>query len=87
MTTSGEPEPPLVARPIPDTDASFAMGHGFVHRQELWSRLLPGHNDIHTIIGFEAMVTDPQQRICVRRQIDARNISLLVGHQIQNPGS
>jgi hypothetical protein len=36
----------------------------------LWGGLLAGNDDVDAVIGAQAMVSDPQQRIGVRREVD-----------------
>ncbi|MGY3465331.1 hypothetical protein ACVW0I_002202 [Bradyrhizobium sp. LM6.11] len=74
------------AGPAPDADAGIAMRGRFLHRQPLRRRLLAGDDHVDAIIGAQAMVRDPQQRVGIRREVDADDVGLLVGDEIDEAG-
>ena len=78
---------PIVAGgPLPDADAGRAVGDRRVHVQVLQGWLLPGHDDVDVVAAAQAMVNRRQQRVGVRRQVDADHLGLLVHRQIDEAG-
>ncbi len=75
----------LIARPFPDTGADGAVANRFVHAEPHPFGLLAGNDQVHIIAAAKAVVSYRQQAICVGRQIDARDISSLVGDMIDEP--
>ena len=62
------------------------MRRGLLHGQPLRRRLFAGDDHIDTVIGPQAMVGDPEQRVGVRRKIDADDVGLLVDDEIDEAG-
>ncbi len=58
------------------------MFDGGIHVQPLQLRLFAGDDDIDVVAAAQAMVGDREQRVGVRRQIDADDIRLLVHHMV-----
>ncbi len=82
MTTSGASRAALVARPLPDADTGLAVLDRLIHRQPLRLRLLAGDDNVDAVAGLQAVVADPEQCVGIRRQVDADDIGLLVGDEI-----
>ena len=57
-----------------------------IHRQPLRSRLLARDDDVHIITAAQTVIGDRQQRVGIRRQIDAHDIRFLVHHVIDEAG-
>ena len=53
-----------------------------VHGQPLRGGLFARHDDIDAVPGPQDVVGDPEQRVGVRRQIDANDVGLLVEHDV-----
>ena len=53
---------------------------------ELQMLLLVRHDDVDVVGAAQAVIRDRQQRVRVRRQIDARHRRALVGHQVDEAG-
>ena len=62
------------------------MTLGLLCRQPLQAGLFAGDDDVDPVIGTQAMIDRPQQRIGIRWQIDANDISLLVDDMIDEAG-
>ena len=56
-----------------------------VHRQVVERRLLAGDDHIHIVAAAQAMVSDRQQTVRVRRQVHAHDLCLLVDHMVDEP--
>ena len=76
----------VVAGPFPDADAGGAMGDGCVHIQPLRRGLFAGHDDVDIVAAAQAMIGDGQQRIGIRRQIDAHDVRFFVHDVIDETG-
>ena len=57
-----------------------------VHRQPLRSRLLAGDDDVDVVAAAQAVIGHRQQRVGVRRQIDADDLRFLVHDVIDEAG-
>ena len=68
----------IVARPLPDADASRAVPDRRVHVEPLRRRLLARDDDVDVVPAPQAMVGHGQQRVGVGRQIDPHDFGLLV---------
>ena len=53
-----------------------------LHVEELQLRLLAGHDHVDVVAAAQAVVGDRQQRVRVRRQVDADDLRLLVRHVV-----
>jgi hypothetical protein len=62
------------------------MRGGLLHGQPLRRGLLTGDDHVDTVAGPQAVVCNPEQGIGVRREIDADDIGLLVGDEIDEAG-
>ena len=69
--------------PMPASQCAAASLDG----QPLRRGLFAGDNDVDPVIGPQAMIGDPEQRVGVRRQINADDVGLLVGDESTKPGS
>ena len=76
----------VVAGPFPDAEPGGAVLDGLVHRQPLRRRLLAGDDDVDVVAAAQAVVGHRQQRIGVRRQIDADDLGLLVDDVVDEAG-
>ena len=76
----------VVAGPFPDADARRAMFDRLVHRQPLRSRLFAGDDDVDIVAAAQTVIGDRQERVRVRRQIDAHDLGFLVHDVIDEPG-
>ena len=76
----------VVAGPFPDADARRAVLDRLVHGQPLRRGLFAGDDDVDVVAALQAMVGDRKQAIGVRRQIDANDLGLLVGHVVDEAG-
>jgi hypothetical protein len=74
------------ARPWPDADAGIAMRRGLAHAEPLRCRLLAGDDHVDAVVGAQAMIGDPQQRVGIGRKVDADDVGLLVGDEIDEAG-
>ena len=75
-TTSGSPSTSFEAHsqiPIPR-----AVHDGVFNREVLEAGLLAGHDHIDVVPAPEAVVGDGEQRVRVRRQVDADDLRLLI---------
>ena len=81
ITTSGS-HPLSLLSPFPNADPRRAMLDGLIHREPLRRRLLAGHDDVHVVAAPQAVVGHGQQRVRVRRQIDADDLGLLVDDMV-----
>jgi hypothetical protein len=90
VTAAGEHDirlrPLVVGRPVPDADPAGAMQNGVVHREELQRRLFSGDDDVDVVAAAQAVVGHRQQRVGVRRQVDADDLRLLVGDVVDEAG-
>ena len=68
----------IVARPFPDADARGAVLDRRVHVEPLRRRLLARDDDVDVVPAAQAVIGDREQRVGVRRQIDADDLRLLV---------
>ena len=73
----------VVAGPFPDAKSRRAMFDGRIHVEPLQLRLFAADDHVHVIPAAQAMVGHRQQRVGVRRQIDADHFGLLV-HDVIN---
>ena len=83
-TTSGSAF--VAARPVPDPDPPRAVGDRLVHRQVVERRLLAGDDHVDVVLRAQAVVGDRQERVRVRRQVDADDLRLLVHDVVDEPG-
>ena len=74
------------ARPVPDPDPARAVADRVVHRQVVEGRLLAGDDDVDVVATAETVVGDGEQRVRVRRQVDADELGLLVDHVVDEAG-
>ena len=72
--------------PLPDADALSAVLYGLLHSQPLWTRMFGGDDDVHVVAGADAVVKAAQQAVCIRRQVQADNVGLLVGDVVEEAG-
>ena len=70
------------ARAGPDAHALGAVHDRFVDGGELQVLLLVGHDHVHVVLAAQAVIGHRQQRVGVRRQVDADDRRPLVRHQI-----
>ena len=85
MTTSGSQPRSLLAHsqmPMPSVQCLIAC----VHRQPLRRRLLAGDDHIDVIAAAQAMVGHGQQRVGVRRKINANHLRLFIDHVVDKAG-
>ena len=68
----------VVARPLPDADTGGAVLDGGVHVEPLRRGLFAGDDDVHVVAAAQAVIGHRQQRVGIRRQIDADDFGLLV---------
>ena len=80
-TTSGSP-PSSVDAHSQMPDAARAVDDRLVDRQVVERRLLAGDDHVDVVARPQAVVGDREQRVRVRRQIDADHLRLLVDHVI-----
>src|ERR1700734_2902913 len=73
----------VAASPLPDTNALRTMYDSGIHGKPLRERMLTSYYDVYIVPASQAMVHHRQQTICIRRQINANNIGLLVDNMIQ----
>src|SRR5204863_898395 len=76
----------IVARPFPYAQSLRAMGDGRIHVQPLQCGLFTSHDDVDAVAVAQAMIGDREQRIRIRRQIDANDGRLLVDDEIEETG-
>ena len=76
----------VVAGPLPDAEAGGAVLDRLVHRQPLRRRLLAGHDHVDVVAAAQAVVGHAQQRVGVRRQVDADDLGLLVDDVVDEAG-
>ena len=62
------------------------MLDGLIHVEPLRGRLLARDDDVDVVAAAQAVIGDRQQRVGVRRQIDADHLGLLVDHVIDEAG-
>ena len=67
----------------PDADALGAVRDGLVHRHVLQVLLLVADDHVDVVGAPEAVIGHAEQRVHVRRQIDAADIRALVHHHIE----
>ena len=72
----------VVARPFPDADAGRAMLDGRIHVEPLQGGLFAGDDHVDIVTAAQAVIRDGEQRVRVRRQIDADDFGFLVDHVI-----
>ena len=72
----------VAAGPVPRADPARAVQDRVVHRQPVQRGLLAGHHDVDVVAAAQAVVHDRQQRVGVRRQVDADDLGLLVDHVV-----
>ena len=48
--------------------------------------MLAGDDHVDAIVGPQAVIADPEQRVGVRRQVDADDVGLLVGNEVDEAG-
>ncbi len=76
----------VVAGPLPDADAGRAVLDRLVHGQPLRRRLLAGHDQVDVVAAAQAVVGHAQQRVGVRRQVDADDLRFLVHDVVDEAG-
>ena len=57
-----------------------------VHRQPLRSRLFARDDDVHIVTAAQTVIGDRQQRVGIRRQIDANDLRFLVHDVVDEAG-
>ena len=62
------------------------MPDGGIHIEPIGRGLFAGDDEIDVIAAAEAVVGDGEQRVGVRREINADDVSLFVGDVIDEPG-
>ena len=72
----------VVGRPVPDPDAAGAVEDRLVHRQPVGAGLLARDDHVDVVPAAQAVVTDRQERVRVRWQVDADDVGLLVHHVV-----
>ena len=80
ITTSGSPASLLAQCQMPG--AGGAVADGRVDVEPLPLRLLAGDDQVDVVAAAQAVIGDRQQAVGVGRQIDARDVGLLVGDVI-----
>ena len=85
ITTSGS-APSIVAGPSQIPMPASQWRRGRVHGQPLRRRLLAGDDHVDVVVAAQAVVGDREQRIGIGRQVDADDIGLLVGDEIDEAG-
>src|SRR6476661_6044103 len=73
-------------RPLPDAEAAGAVHDRVVHREVVERRLLARDDHVHIVTAAQAVVGDGQERVRVRREIDADDLGLLVHHVVDEAG-
>ena len=71
----------VIRGPRPHTQSSCAVSDCLVDGEPLRLGLLAGHNQVNVMAAAQAVIRHREQRVGVRRQIDANHIGLLV-HQV-----
>src|SRR5215467_6440448 len=66
----------VVGRPRPDAEAALAVPVGVVDVEPGRLRLLAGDHDVDVVAAAQAVVDRAQQRVRVRRQVDADDLGL-----------
>ena len=62
------------------------MANGRFHIEPLQRRLLAGNNKVHVIAAAQTMIGDGQQRVRIRRKVDADDICFLIRNVINETG-
>jgi hypothetical protein len=68
----------VAAGPVPRADPARAVQDRVLHRQPVERRLLARHHHVDVVAAAQAVVHDRQERVGVRRQVDADDLGLLV---------
>src|SRR5205085_802016 len=76
----------IVTGPGPDAKPRCAVFDGRIHVQPLWRRLFARHDNVDVVTAAQTMVSDGQERIGIRRQIDANDLSFLVHDVVDESG-
>ena len=58
------------------------MPDRLIHVQPLQRRLFAGHDHVHIVAAAQAVIGDGEQRVGIRRKIDAHDLALLGEHVI-----
>ncbi len=78
---------PLIIRsPLPNTDSARAMLDGGIHIEKLQCRLLSGDDYVDIVSAAQAVIGHGEQRVCIRWQIDADDVSFLVHNVVDEAG-
>ena len=75
----------VVRRPFPDPEPTRAVRDRVLHVQVVQRRLLAGDDHVDVVAGAQAVIGDRQQRVGVRRQVDADDLGLLVDDVVDEP--
>ena len=76
----------IVACPLPDADTLRAVLDGGVHRQPLRRRMFSRDHDIDVVAAAQAVIHHRQQAVRVRRKVNAHDLGLLVGDDVDEAG-
>ena len=76
----------VVRGPLPDAQATGAMHDRVVHGEVVQRRLLPRDDHVHVVPAAQAVVGDGQERVRVRREVDADDLGLLVHDVVDEAG-
>ena len=68
----------VVRGPLPDPEPARAVDDRVVHREVVERRLLARDDHVDVVAAAQAVVGDREQRVRVRRQVDADHLGLLV---------
>ena len=68
----------IVGSPLPNADTLCAVLDSLLHGQPLRTRMLRCNNNIDIVAAADAMIKAGQQAVCIRRQIQANHVCLLV---------
>ena len=72
-------------RPLPDAHAPGAVDDRLVDRQVVERRLLAGDDHVDVVARPQAVIGHREQRVGVRRQVDADHLRLLVDDVVDEP--
>ena len=74
---------PVITGPIPDADAGGAVFE--VHSQPDRGGLFAGDDNIYVVAATEAMISNAEEAVGVRREVDADNLGLFVDNMVDEP--
>ena len=61
------------------------MLHGRIHIEPLQLGLFAGNDDVDAVAGAQAMIGNPEQRVCIGRQIHPDDRRLFVHDEVEKP--